>query len=510
MPLMRPDETGHYVIPLLSGHLGGANALARELAAITGGEAVITTATDLHGVFAVDLWAKHQNMTVRQPERIKTVSAKLLAGRRIHLDCRWEIRGIHLDCRWEIRGDRPENVRILPQSDAGQGGVLPKTENPETDVLVDYRDAECTALQLVPHVLHLGIGCRKGTMAETLEAGLERFCREKCILPEAIRSAASIDLKSGEEGLLRFCRDHGWPIRFYTAEELRSAEGIFSCSEFVRTVTGVDNVCERAAVLTASPLPLQKRQHALTGVGDMGKLYVVGIGPGDGRYLTEAARAAIEEADVICGYTLYVDLLKPLWPEKPTYSTGMTGELERCRWCLEQATEGKTVTLVCSGDAGVYGMAAPVLELAGEYRETEVEIIPGITAALSGGALLGAPLGHDFCVISLSDRLTDWTLIEQRLRCAAKGDFAICLYNPASRHRQDYLQRACEILLTEKSPETVCGLARAIGREGERIRILRLKELRDTEADMFTTVFVGSSQTRELEGRMVTPRGYRT
>ena len=242
----------------------------------------------------------------------------------------------------------------------------------------------------------------------------------------------------------------------------------------------------------------------------MGKLYVVGIGPGDGRYLTEAARSAIEEADVICGYTLYVDLLRPLWPEKPTYSTGMTGELERCRWCLEQAAKGKTVALVCSGDAGVYGMAAPVLELAGEYRETEVEIIPGITAALSGGALLGAPLGHDFCVISLSDRLTDWTLIEQRLRCAAKGDFAICLYNPASRHRQDYLQRACEILLTEKSPETVCGLARAIGREGERIRILRLKELRNTEADMFTTVFIGSSQTRELDGRMVTPRGYRT
>ena len=248
------DETGHYVIPLLSGHLGGANALARELAAITGGEAVITTATDLHGVFAVDLWAKHQNMTVRQPERIKTVSAKLLAGRRIHLDC-----------RWEIRGDRPENVRILLQSDAGQGGVLPKTENPETDVLVDYRDAECTALQLVPHVLHLGIGCRKGTMAETLEAGLERFCREKGILPEAIRSAASIDLKSGEEGLLRFCRDHGWPIRFYTAEELSSAEGIFSCSEFVRTVTGVDNVCERAAVL-ASGGQLIKSKYAQDGV----------------------------------------------------------------------------------------------------------------------------------------------------------------------------------------------------------------------------------------------------
>ena len=242
----------------------------------------------------------------------------------------------------------------------------------------------------------------------------------------------------------------------------------------------------------------------------MGKLYVIGIGPGDGRYLTEAARAAIEEADVLCGYTLYVELLKPLWPEKATYTTGMTGEIERCRWCLEQASGGKTVALVCSGDAGVYGMAAPVLELREEYAEAEVEIIPGITAALSGGALLGVPLGHDFCVISLSDRLTDWTQIEERLRCAARGDFAICLYNPASRQRQGYLRRACDILLSEKSPETVCGLARAVGREGESIRILRLKELRDTEADMFTTVFVGSSQTREQGGRMVTPRGYRT
>ena len=242
----------------------------------------------------------------------------------------------------------------------------------------------------------------------------------------------------------------------------------------------------------------------------MGKLYVVGIGPGDGRYLTEAARAALEEADVLCGYTLYVELIKPLWPEKATYSTGMTGEMERCCWCLEQAAGGKTVALVCSGDAGIYGMAAPVLELKKEYADAEVEIIPGITAALSGGALLGAPLGHDFCVISLSDRLTDWAQIEERLRCAARGDFVICLYNPASRHRQDYLRRACDVLLAEKSPETVCGLTRAIGREGESIRILRLKELRDTEADMFTTVFIGSSQSKELEGRMVTPRGYRT
>lgn len=240
----------------------------------------------------------------------------------------------------------------------------------------------------------------------------------------------------------------------------------------------------------------------------MAELYVIGIGPGDAQTLTQRARAALEKADLICGYTLYADLLRPLFPDKEYYSTGMTGELERCRWCLTRAAEGKTAALVCSGDAGVYGMASPVLELAPAYPGVRIEIVPGVTAALSGAALLGAPLGHDFCVISLSDRLTEWGVIEKRLRMAARGDFTICLYNPASRHRADYLKRACDILLSELDGGTVCGLARMIGREGESYRLLDLQTLRDTEADMFTTVFIGSSRTREINGRMVTPRGY--
>ena len=241
----------------------------------------------------------------------------------------------------------------------------------------------------------------------------------------------------------------------------------------------------------------------------MGKLYVVGIGPGNEENLSPRGRRALEEADLICGYTVYAELLKPLFPGKRFLTTGMTEELERCRRCLERASEGETVALVCSGDAGVYGMAAPVLELKPAYPKAEVEVIPGITAALSGAALLGAPLGHDFCVISLSDRLTDWALIERRLHLAAQGDFVLCLYNPASRHRPDHLCRACDILLEDRSPDTVCGLVRQIGREGESCRILSLQELRETEADMFTTVFIGSSHTRETDGRMVTPRGYR-
>ncbi len=240
----------------------------------------------------------------------------------------------------------------------------------------------------------------------------------------------------------------------------------------------------------------------------MAELYVIGIGPGDAANLTGAARTALEKAELICGYTLYAELLRPLYPEKEYYTTGMTGEIERCRFCLEQAASGKTVALVCSGDAGVYGMASPLLELAPEYPGVHVEVIPGVTAALSGAALLGAPLGHDFCVLSLSDRLTDWSIIEKRLRMAARGDFAICLYNPASRHRADYLKRACDILLEELEGSTVCGLARMIGREGESCRLLALQTLRGTEADMFTTVFIGSSRTREIHGKMVTPRGY--
>ncbi len=164
---------------------------------------------------------------------------------------------------------------------------------------------------------------------------------------------------------------------------------------------------------------------------------------------------------------------------------------------------------MCSGDAGVYGMASPVLELLPEYPGVEVQVVAGVTAALSGAAALGAPLGHDFCVISLSDLLTPWEVIEKRLRCAAAGDFAVALYNPSSKRRSDHLRRACDILLEERGGETVCGLARNVGRAGQETRLLTLAELRDTETDMFTTVFVGSSTTRNVGGRMVTPRGYR-
>ncbi len=239
------------------------------------------------------------------------------------------------------------------------------------------------------------------------------------------------------------------------------------------------------------------------------KLYIVGLGPGGEGFMTAQARAALEAAEVLCGYTVYIDLVAHLFPEKETYTTPMRRELDRCRWALETAAGGRTVALVCSGDAGVYGMAGPALQLAAQWPDVEIEVVAGVTAALSGGAVLGAPLGHDFCVISLSDLLTPWEVIENRLRCAAMGDFSICLYNPASHKRKDYLQKACDILLAAgKDPETVCGYVRNIGRDGEEGKMVSLAQLRGAALDMFTTVFIGSSTTLCVSGRMVTPRGY--
>ncbi len=239
------------------------------------------------------------------------------------------------------------------------------------------------------------------------------------------------------------------------------------------------------------------------------KLYIVGTGAGDAGGMTLGARAAILGSDIVVGYTVYVELLRGIFPDRNYVSTGMKSEVERVRMALSEAQKGKTVSLVCSGDSGVYGMAGLALELSVDFPGVEIEIVPGVTAALSGGALLGAPLGHDFAVISLSDLLTPWELIEKRLRAAAAGDFAIAIYNPSSKKRADYLAKACDILLEQKSPQTVCGIARNIGRAGCSYQIMTLEKLRDTSVDMFSTVFIGSSSTRNINGRMVTPRGYR-
>lgn len=237
-------------------------------------------------------------------------------------------------------------------------------------------------------------------------------------------------------------------------------------------------------------------------------LYIVGIGPGSAEGMTLQAQNAISRSGIIVGYTVYNDLLKPLFPDKRYVETPMRQEVDRVRAALELAGEN-IVSLVCSGDCGVYGMAGLALELSGEYPNAEIEVVAGVTAALSGGAVLGAPLTHDFAVISLSDLLTPWEKIEKRLKCAAEADFTIAIYNPSSKKRADYLSRACDIILEFRSGNTVCGWVKNIGREGEESGVTTLSALREMSVDMFTTVFVGNSETRNINGKMVTPRGYR-
>lgn len=239
------------------------------------------------------------------------------------------------------------------------------------------------------------------------------------------------------------------------------------------------------------------------------KIYVIGLGPGSYENLTIRADKALRDSDVVIGYTVYTDLVKEYYPEKEFMQTPMTKEIERCRMAFEEAKKGKNVAMVCSGDAGVYGMAGLMYQIGEEYPEISLEIIPGITAALGGAAVLGAPLTHDFTVISLSDLLTPIEKIRERLLHAAQGDFCICIYNPSSKKRKDYLQKACDILLEYRKENTVCGIVKNIARQGEASQILTLKELRDTQVDMFTTVFIGNSQTKDIDGKMVTPRGYR-
>lgn len=241
----------------------------------------------------------------------------------------------------------------------------------------------------------------------------------------------------------------------------------------------------------------------------MNKIYVIGIGPGSYEQMTIKAAEALKKCDVIVGYTVYVDLLREYFGEKEFLTTPMRQEVRRCEMAFEEAAKGRTTAMVCSGDAGIYGMAGLMYEIGEKYPDIELEIIPGVTAAIGGAAVLGAPMIHDCCLISLSDLLTPWEKIEKRLLAAAQADFVICLYNPSSKKRADYLEKACDLMLRYKSEDTVCGVVKNIAREGEAMQILSLKELQKTAVDMFSTVFIGNCDTKVIDGKMVTPRGYR-
>ena len=448
------DEMGRHIIPILSGHIGGANDLALLLAERTGAEPVLTTATDVRGVPAIDSWAMKNDCAIENKAAIQAVSAAALAGKSV---------GVAITER-EIRPPFP------------------------------------VTLFLRPRTLTLGVGCKRGTDAAHLEDCFRAFLHENGVSPLSVRAVATIDVKKDEAAILALCEKYRFPLQTYSAAELNAVPGVFAHSDFVMKTVGCGCVCERAAVMTGG-------RDARAGRGGKRMIQVVGIGPGRREGRTIAADDALRRAEVIVGYTTYVELVRDEFAEKRFVTTGMRGEKERCVQALLLSREGRRVALICSGDAQVYGMASLLLGMAEEGDE--IEVVPGVTAALSAAAVLGSPLCGDFAVVSLSDQLTPWATIERRLRAAAAGGFPIALYNPCSRHRPDHLARACAILMETLPASTVCGYVQNIGRDGQKSRVLTLGELVHEPLDMFTTVLIGNAETQERFGRMLTPRGYR-
>ena len=530
------DEKGENVIPILAGHLGGANEWARKIARLTEGQPVLTTATDVNGIFAVDLFAKDNQLLISDLKKAGRFTASLLEEREASVIIPSKYADV---IRYE--DGIPAELKVYDLSDE-QLESLQGTNAALITPEAESSDKANTPLRLIPRCVILGIGCRKGKSYEELRDYVEEALQELGLCREAVCAVASIDVKKEEPGLISLAADFGVPLLTFSAEELEKAElenWTFAESDRVREHVGTGNVCERAAVSAGAgkilrgktakngmticvgmkPVELYWKPEDSSRRNDpKGHLFVVGIGPGNPEGMTGQAAAALENSDTIIGYSVYNDLVKPYYPDKRYLTTPMTGEEARCRMAIEEAKAGHTVALICSGDPGVYGMAGLVLELAGNEKEDgrscgtdiDIEIISGVTAALSGAALLGAPLVHDFAVISLSDRLTPWEKIEKRLRAAAVADLCIVLYNPSSKGRKEHLHRAAQILAEHVPQSRICGIADRIGREGEKTRVMTLGELADAETDMFSTVFIGNSSTKRLGNRMVTPRGYRS
>lgn len=523
------DEEGRNVIPLLSGHIGGGVREAKKISELLGANLVVTTASDVSGEFAVDVFASENGFAISDMKKAKEFTARLLEEKEAVYEVDAEIAGMP---SYDVDTGYANVVR---QSADGEcyGSDAKDTDNAELDeseketdiekskacFTISFRKdkSESGVLNLIPKCIVIGVGCKKGTPYEKLLAFVEDKLSEHNIDKRAVGVLASVDIKKEEEGLIRVAKELEAGFKVFSSDVLMAQEGEFTASEFVKSITGTDNVCERAVAACGCKKIIVTKESSdgmtfAAGVIDSrcGKVSVVGIGPGNYENMTIKAAQTLKACDVIAGYTVYCDLVRPFFPDKEYISTPMMGEEKRVKLAYERAAEGKKVALVCSGDAGVYGMAGLCYEEAVNFDNVDTEVVPGVTAAISGAALLGAPLIHDFCLISMSDRLTPMELIEKRLRAAASADMVVVIYNPESKGRKGYLAHACEILMENLPPERVCGIAGNIGRDGEYCKVMTLGELKGAEVDMFSTIFIGNSSTRDIAEHMVTLRGYRS
>ncbi|MEE9388094.1 MAG: precorrin-3B C(17)-methyltransferase [Paracoccaceae bacterium] len=511
-PVVSVADDGSVVVPLLGGHRG-ANRLAQQIAKVLGGTAAVTTAGDISLGIALD--EPPLGWRLANPGDAKAAMAALLAG------------GGAQVCGDEAA--RADWLSDLPNGDAVQ---LIATQEPV--------EIFCTSLVYRPLRTTLGVGCARDCPPEELEALVMGALAAVEVDPLAIAAIGTLDLKADEPAVLALAAKFGVPLRLFSASELEAqAARLENPSDVVFAEVGCHGVAEGAALALAGATgglgqAKVKSDMATCAVGyapepivelagrARGKLSVVGIGPGQADWRTPQASRLIAEADELVGYGFYIDLLGPLAAGKLRSDFPLGGEEDRCRYALEQAGKGKNVALICSGDAGIFAMGALVFELldrgvdahgvSDAARRVEVVNAPGVSALQGAAARAGAPLGHDFCAISLSDLLTPREDIIKRLRAAAEGDFVIAFYNPVSKRRRTLLAEARDILLQHRPADTPVMLATSLGRAEENIRYRRLAELQVDEVDMMTVVLVGSSNSRLAqlgEGpRMYTPRGY--
>ena len=484
------DDAGNFAVALCGGHEGGANALATRVADTLGGTPVITTASDSIGYPPLDSLGEKLGFRLEAGSDLAAVGAALVSGEKV---------GLIADRRLPL-GPLPENVVFTGEWEAPLILISDRlVETPRPAVV--YR----------PPSLVVGVGCSRGVGAEEILDLLHRSLVEARLSAKSIAALASIEVKRDEAGLLEAAEGLDVPIHFHPAEALRAVETP-NPSEIVREAVGTPSVAEAAVVSSSAELIVEKQKsaHATLAVGRLpvrGRLALVSLGPGEDTLVPPLAREALAASELVVGLEQYVDRVRHLLrPGTRTLTPPLGNEVERAELALVEARAGGSAALVSSGDVGVYAMASPVLELAGD--DVDVAVVPGVTAAQAAASLLGSPLGHDHCSVSLSDLLTPWGVIEARVRAAAEGDFVVSLYNPRSKGRDWQLGKVREILLQHRPPDTPVGIVKDAYRPGQRTILTNLASLRPEDVDMLTIVLVGSSHTRVIAGRMVTPRGY--
>jgi cobalt-precorrin 5A hydrolase / precorrin-3B C17-methyltransferase len=513
------DEAGRHAVSVVGGHGAGANALAERIADVVGASAVVTTASDVRGLPAVDLIGREHGWKIEaSPETVTRLSAAVVNGETV---------GIYQDAgEGDVMSSLPDHwlraESLEELADAGSPALV------VSDRLLEHRwEAYRDRWVLYrPPTLVLGVGCSLGATADELGELARETLAGSGLAWGSLAVIATIDRRLNEPGVLELATRAGLPLRGFSAEQLARRTDMANPSADVALHVGTPGVCEPAALIASEGgelvVPKRKSSKATAAVARRrrpsaatrrGTVTVVGLGPGAPELMTARARQALREADAIVGYGGYLDSIRTLVGQRRLRPYRLGQEAERARASIELARAGGRVALVSSGDAGVYGMAGLVFELlgdeiVGEAGSPAVEVVPGVTAATAAAALLGAPLMLDFAVISLSDLLVPWETIERRVVAAAEGDFVVVLYNPASARRTHQIREVQEIMLRRRPPSTLVGIVRDAYRPDQSVTIVELADLHRAPIDMRTVVVVGNSDTVRVGGRMVTRRGY--